>query len=201
MDPLKIILFAAAFVVLLVLGRLFSRMGEVHAASLPHPQTQPGTNEPPRLAPVAADETDKTPVIGSEIAFPIQIPPVKQRADGTYNRPEILNYYFEKTDLLRGPANPDSLFDVLVVETVDPGNSYRINYGYTVATPTGLQRTMADEKQPSLYLHSMPVIIVPRWDLAVILQTVVDEIMKTYGLPQDEADAPQEISPPDQPVV
>lgn len=196
---LKIILFAAVFAALLVLGRLLSRISEVHAASLPIPANQPGSVPQLSVAPVETSLSVETPVIGAEIPFPIRIPPIEQRKDGTYNRPEILNYYFENTDLLHGPADPDSLFDVLVVETVDPGNNYRINYGYTVATPAGLRRTMAEEKQPSLYLHSMPVIIVPRWDLALILQTVVDEIMKTYGLPQE--DQPQQISPPDQPLV
>lgn len=195
---LKIILFAAAFAALLVLGRLLSRISEVHAASLPV-ANQPGS--PPRLpvTPMDLPSLTEAPAIGSEIPFPIRIPPVEQRKDGTYNRPEILNYYFENTDLLRGPVDHDSLFDVLVVETVDPGNNYRVNYGYTVATPVGLRRTMAEEKQPSLYLHSMPVIVVPRWDLALILQTIVDEIMKTYGSPQD--DQPPQISPPDQPLV
>jgi len=171
---------------LLVLGRLLSRTSEVHAASLPRPEPQSGNTGPLVVAPVDS-ETSQTPgLIGAEIAFPIQLPPVKQREDGTYNRPEILNYYFAKTDLVYGPADPDSLFDELTIETLDPGNNLVLNYLYTVATPAGLRRAMDQDKLASLYLDQIPVVIVPRWDLALILETVVEEIMKSYGTQQNQ---------------
>jgi hypothetical protein len=45
---------------------------------------------------------------------------------------------------------------------------------------------MDEEKFASLYLDG-GAIIVPRWDLANILHTVVDEIMKSYSHKQHEA--------------
>jgi hypothetical protein len=181
MDPLKIIFFIAAFVALLLLGRMLSRISEVHAASLPHPTPQPGGTAQFTNTPVDSQTPRAPAAVGAEIAFPIVIPPVAQDDDGAYNRPNILNYYFSKTDLLRGPEDPDLLFDELNIEAQDPGTGAPIFYSYTVATPSGLRRAMDQEKLASLYLDHIPVVIVPRWDLPLILHTVIDEIMKVYG--------------------
>jgi hypothetical protein len=181
MDPLKIIFFLAAFVALLLLGRLLSGMGEVHAASLPHPSPEPGGAAQFNSSPVDSQPSEGPAVIGADIAFPIRIPPVIQGNDGAYNRPNIVNYYFSKTDLLRGPEDPDFLFDELYIEAQDPGTGSLIYYSFTVATPSGLRRAMDQEKLASLYLDHAPVVIVPRWDLPLILHTVIDEIMKVYG--------------------
>lgn len=195
MDLLKIVVFVAAFLVLVLLGRVFSRLGEVHAASLPHPEPRDERNGSLLNRPVASEPGPA--VVGSEIAFPIRIPRVEQFEDGSYNRPYILNYYFDKTDLLRGPEDHDSFFDELTIETQDPGNHYQIKYSYTVTTPSGLRRVMDDEKLASIYIDKLPVVIVPNWDLALVLHTVMDEIMKTYsgkqngprtqGLPETDA--------------
>ena len=197
MDPLKIILFIAAFVALLLLARLLSGMGEVHADSLPQP---PPTGNTPQFTntPVDSRSASGPAVVGSEIPFPIHIPPVQQRNDGSYNRPHIVNYYFAKTDLLSGPEDPDFLFDRLTIEAQDPGNGFPIHYSFTVATPSGLSHFMDQEKLASLYLDHMPVVIVPRWDLALILHTVMDEIMKVYGPNGNESG--QENAPSTDPI-
>ncbi|MGH9568131.1 MAG: hypothetical protein ACRD4F_00730, partial [Candidatus Angelobacter sp.] len=51
---------------------------------------------------------------------------------------------------------------------------------YTIATPAGLQQMMKEKGFTSLYFDA-PVVIVSRWDLRGVLQTVVDEIMQSYG--------------------
>jgi hypothetical protein len=194
LEPFKIILFILAFVALLVIGRLLAASSEVHASQLPASQPLPGGE--------AAEPSDhdaparRHQVVGSEIAFPIQIAPVRELEDGTYNRPNILNYYFAKTDLLRGPEDPDCLFDELRIEAQDPGNKYPLIYQYTVATLAGLRQVMEREKLSSLYLGGNPLVIVPRWDLSLIIQTVMDEIMRGYSAEQrgieDEEPAAQE---------
>jgi hypothetical protein len=183
-DPFKIVLFIAAFVVLLVIGRMLSRVSEVHAASLPH-SGLPDQRTPFVNTPVDDIGTRSPAVVGSEIAFPIHLASVVEHNDGSFNRPYILNYYFEKTDLLRGPEITDSLFDRLTIETSDPATGHQVNYSYTVATPAGLRRAMDEEKLSSLYLDFLPVVIVPSWKLDLILQTVVDEMIKTYGGHED----------------
>jgi hypothetical protein len=178
LDPVKIIIFLAAFALLLVLGRMLSSASEVHAAELPHPGA---LGSAPAIAEEGGDseEQEGAALTGAEIAFPIQIPPVTRMDDGRYNRPNFLNYYFSKTDLVRGPDDPTCFFDELTVEAQDPESEHIWNYVFTVATPSGLRRVMEEEKFASLYLDGSAV-IVPRWDLPMVLHTVVDEIVKKY---------------------
>jgi hypothetical protein len=171
-DPVKITIFLAAFGLLFLIGRALSSSSEVHAAMRP---SQRGDT----LGPVEADAEEQTQpaLVGSEIEFPIQIPPMKQRLDGTFNRPIFTNYYFAKIDLLRGPADPDCFVDEFTLQTQDPGTEERITYQYTVATPAGLRQYLEEERFDSLYIEARTVIIA-RWDLGLILRTVIDQIMQ-----------------------
>jgi hypothetical protein len=181
-DPIKIIIFIAAFALLLLLGRILSSSSEVHAASLPGAAPE---NAPEALEVVDPTGRPRPAVTGAEIDFPIQIPPVALQEDGTYNRPNFLNYYFSKTDLLRGPADPTSFCDELSLEARDPGNEQEWTYKFTVATPSGLRQIMDQEKFSSLFFQGA-LVVVPRWDLAAIMQTVTEEIMKSYCHKGDE---------------
>jgi hypothetical protein len=182
LDLVKIVIFVAAFFVLLLLARILSSSSEVHASQL---QANQIGSEPVAIVPAVGRQPRRPAVVGSEIEFPVRLPPVRQLEDGTYNRPRIINYFFLKTDLLRGPADPDCLFDELRVETEDPGNRYPLTYVYTVATVSGVRDVMEREKLSSLYLERNPVVIIPRWDLRLILETVMNEIMKSYGGGED----------------
>ncbi len=179
MDPLKIVIFIVAFVALLVIGRILSARSEVHAAALPRPAPQPGSSEAVEDS-FAPGGRRQAVLTGAEIDFPIQLPPVKRLDDGGFNRPNILNYHFAKTDLVRGPADPDCFYDEFFLEAQDPESEHVWTHTYSVATPAGLRRVMEDEKFDSLYFDRS-VIIVPRWDLKLILGTVMDEIMKVYS--------------------
>jgi len=192
LDPVKIVIFLAVFGLLLVIGRMLSASSEVHAAQLPRPEPQPG-------AAPAEDETGngglkRASVTGAEIDFPIQLPPVTKVGDGIYNRPIVRNYFFTKTDLIRGPADPSSFCDEFFIELQDPESEHVWTYDYTVATPAGFQQVMTSEKFDSLYLAGN-VVVVARWDLRMILHTIMDEIMKNYGQQEvkagDQAAAPE----------
>ena len=181
MDPVKIVIFLAVFGLLLVIGRMLAASSEVHASQLPRPELQPGSA--PAIDDPENDERAKQPVIGAEIDFPIQLPPVTRLGDGQYNRPFVRNYYFSKTDLLRGPADPTSFCDEFFIDLQDPESEHVWTYDYTVATPAGLLQVMNSEKFDSLYLAGN-VVVVSRWDLRMVLHTVMDEIMKGYGQPE-----------------
>lgn len=178
LDPTKIVIFIAAFALLLLVGRMLASAGEVHAAALPRPST-PG--DEPAIAP---EETRRPAPTGAEIEFPIKLPPVKRMRDGTYNRPVFLNYYFGKTDLVKGPPDPASFFDEFTLEAEDPETGQKQIFEYTVATPAGVRQVMDQERFESLYIDSQTV-IVSRWDLPLILETISEEIMKRYGHKDD----------------
>ena len=61
----------------------------------------------------------------------------------------------------------------------DIENNHTALYKYFVATPAGLQKALADEHLPALCLEEQSVIIV-RWDVPLILETVVKKVMQSY---------------------
>ena len=194
MDPVKILIFVGAFLLLLLLGRMLSAASEVHAHELPH--------DGAALIPVqAVDEATPSQgegLTGAEIGFPFTLPPVEQDEKGGFNRPYYANYYFAKTDLVRGPADPRSFYDELFLVVQDPGSEQTWETKYTVATPSGLQQLMNQEQYVSLYLDA-PVIVVSEWNLSTILRTVVDEDLKRYGA--GGGDEPTSFPPPNNTIA
>jgi len=179
MDPVKVVIFVAAFLLLLLLGRKLSSVSE---SSIIAPiTTLPETVGDERVAVAPPRSMGKEPaVVGADLPFPIHVPEIERDDDGRYNRPEFLNYYFEKTDLIRGPENPASFYDDFYLLVRDIENSHTALYKYFVATPAGLQQAMDDEHLPALYLEEH-ALIVSRWDVPLILDAVVKEIMKSYA--------------------
>jgi hypothetical protein len=172
MDPVKVVIFVVAFLLLVFLGQKLSS----HDESIPVP------------APIGTDgsaeqdekQARQPAVIGAELPFPISLPDLIRDPDGRYNRPEFHNYYFEKTDLLSGPDDPATFYDYFFLEARDVENDHRIHYKYFVATPLGLQKALASNHLPALYLkeHTFSV---ARWDLPLILETVIAHIIKFYS--------------------
>ena len=181
MDPVKVVIFVAAFLLLLLLGKKLSSGGESYAATLP-----PGALRP---EPVASEEEEpgksKPTIVGADLPFPVNVPEIERDADGKYNRPEFLNYYFEEIDLDTGPEDPVSFCDDFYIEVRDIESNRPMLYGYLVATPAGLQNVLDKERLPALYLEGQTV-IVPRWDLPLILDTAVKQIMKSYTVRDDK---------------
>jgi hypothetical protein len=182
LDWLKILIFVGAFLLLLLLGRILSASAEVHAHELPHDGAP--------LFPVRPeDEMDAAAqgevLTGAEVGLPFSLPPVVQDEKGRFNRPYYTNYYFTKTDLVRGPADPRCFYDDLFLVAQDPGSQHMWETKYIVATPAGLQQLMNQEQFVSLYLED-PVVMVAEWNLAVILRTVLDEDLKRFGAVGDQ---------------
>lgn len=185
MEPVRILIFVGAFLLLLLLGRILSASSEVQAHQLPHDGAP--------LLPVQALDDDATTgsevLTGAEVGFPFTLPPVKQDAKGSFNRPYYANYYFAKTDLVRGPTDPRSFYDEFFLVAQDPGSEHMWETRYVVTTPSGLQQLMNQEQFVSLYVDD-PVILVAEWNLSVILRTVIDEDLKRYGGGTDQQQQP-----------
>jgi len=187
LDPVKIVIFLAVFAILLLIGRRLASSSEVHAAQLPRPAADARESS-------AVEDSPPQALTGAEIGFPIQVPPVTRLGDGRYNRPNVLNYYFAKIDLVRGPDDRSSFCDEFYIKFQDPESEHVWTDDYTVATPAGLQRVMNSEKFDSLYLAGN-VVLVTRWDLRLILQTVMEETMKLYS--SAEPDSGKKIAVPE----
>lgn len=176
MDPVKLALLLLFFVAFIVITRrMFSRDSSISPYS------------PPQAPPDSWDDypDPKEPaVIGAELPFPVKVPPVERSSDGRYNRPKVLNYYFSNLDLKRGPENPRSFCDQLFIEFEAPETGARWTSEYIIATPFGLQ-DLLDQTSQNLTFDGV-VIIVPRWDMAEILKTVLDDVMEKYSAPDKE---------------
>lgn len=173
MDPIKLLIFAGVFVLLLLLGRILSFHSESQISQTP--LTPEG-----ELPDVSSATPARVPATGAEIGFPIVIPEVTRNDKGQFNRPYFVNYYFEKTDLVAGPPDPECFCDELHLVAQNPEDENLWEYQYTVATPSGLQQIMKKDGFSSLYFEGR-VVVISRWDLRAVLQTVVEEIMKSYS--------------------
>lgn len=128
MDPIKLIIFGAAFLLLLLLGRKLAGSGDAHELIVPPQDLMPSVGSPPQvIRPYEDDEPepDAPRVVGADLPFPITLPEIKCDTDGRYNRPEFLNYYFEKIDLKSGPVDPGSFCDDFYMMTRDVGSNQK----------------------------------------------------------------------------
>jgi len=176
-DPIKLVIFIAVFAALLLLGRKLSSSDSSHA--VPGPSIRPAAYGM-KVDEEACDDVEILPAtVGADLPFPIFVPSIEMDKDGRYNRPEFSNYYFEEIDLVRGPDDPQCFIDQFFMEVRDLRSGYPGTYRYTVATPSGLQKTLDSTHVPALAVGQQ-MIIVSRWDLPLILQTVVAQILKAY---------------------
>jgi hypothetical protein len=168
-ESAKLALFLLFFVAFFVIARRLFSSG----AGSYSPDYQPP------YSPDGLPDSKGPAVIGAELPFPVSLPPVERLPDGHYNRPSVLNYYFSNLDLKAGPPNPRSFCDQLFVEFEAPETGARWTNEYTVATPFGLQ-DLLDQTGQRLAFDGT-VIIVPRWNMAQILTTVLDDVMERYA--------------------
>jgi hypothetical protein len=176
-DPVKIAVFLAVFGLLLVIGRALARASETRVASSFPSSPAPAADQSDIS--IAASDPDPSALTGSEYGMPIPLPPVERTAAGGFNRPIFTNYYFEKTDLVQGPADATRFCDQFFLQMQDPESQTRWMTEFTVATPAGLRQVMDQGKFGSVYFDT-PVVIVSEWDLALILHTVTEEATKVY---------------------
>lgn len=178
----KIVVFLVFFFAFLwITRRLFSR------------EKPPGPSDfqPPVFPDPPEDYTalgrGKPPAtIGAELPFPVVLPPVQQLPSGRYNRPKVLNYYFSNLDLKTGPDNPRVFCDQLFVQFEAPETGASWTNEYTVATPFGLQELMDGTGQNLAFDGTM--VIVPRWDMGLILRTVLDDVIDKYAHAEPDSD-------------
>src|SRR5215471_11071531 len=172
MDPVKLALFLLFFFAFLVVTRrLFAREKSSYPVDyVPQPYSD---------APDDYRSTKRPAVIGSELPFPVKVPALERLPDGSYNRPKVLNYYFSNLDLKTGPENPRVFCDQLFVQFEAPETGATWTNEYTVATPFGLQELLDGTGQNLTFEGT--TVIVPRWDMALILRTVLDDVMDKYA--------------------
>lgn len=174
MDPIKVAIFIAFFgLFLLLVRRIFA-----HQDPRDFPGPPPVSNFSKPLPLEDLPEAKQGPVAtGAELPFPINLPPVEEHEDGSYNRPNVLNYYFKKIDLVTGPSDPASFCDQFFVQFQSPDQQSIWTNEYIVATPAGLQAMLESRHQESALIDHVAV-IVRRWSLGEILQAIMEDMME-----------------------
>ncbi len=173
MEPVKLALYLLFFVAFIIVARrMFSSGGSSYSSDYPPPPFPDGEYD--------LGDSKQPAVIGAELPFPVGLPPVQQLPSGRYNRPNVLNYYFSNLDLKTGPENPRSFCDQFFVEFESLETGAHWTNEYTVATPFGLQALLDETGQ--MLIFSGTLVIVPRWDMAQILKTILDDVIERYAL-------------------
>ena len=174
---LKILVVVGAAALIFILARLFSHSSEetVHAApSL--------VSTFPAVAPHSSlTEKSKAgvPAVGSEIPFPFDIVELEAQYGPRFFRPIVLNYWFAETDLVAGPADPQNFCDEFFIELEHPHDNYRWRDSYVIATPAGISAAMASDGDSARWADG--TLIVPRYDLAVIMRAVMERYAESEG--------------------
>jgi hypothetical protein len=163
-DALKLLLLVVAGGGLLALGRWSSRLGRTgiaeSPANLPTPDSQDLIPDRSRLKvwPPSAEE------VATSLPF-----------DPSLGRLRIRKWFFDKTDVVPGPDDPEAFAEELHVELYDPDSGHSWWQAYFVATPMGLAKTLRDKHWR--YLHAPDVLVFPRYDLEEIRRAVVSRIV------------------------
>jgi hypothetical protein len=183
----KILIFVAVFVLfLIVVKNLFSGKTTYDPAGMPSSGNAGQFDsdfDGSRVTTADADQKDEgrapPSLIGSDLPFPISLPPRQADLDGKFNRPMVLNYYFKKLDLVRGPDDPSSFCDEFFIQFEEPETQAVWTNEYIVATPAGLQHLLDSEGHDSLHFDGM-LIVVPKWNVPDLLKVIMDEVMETH---------------------
>jgi hypothetical protein len=154
----KLLLMLAAVISLFVVGRWLSARAESSAHDPTFAQGE---------APAAR------PTILPHDAVPDPNAPVHPEMD--FGPVILKKLYFEGFDAVSGPTDPLSFIDDITVEVYFKHTGSLFENTYTVATPAGVEQLLRDKQWDILY--SPAIFIVPRYDLKLIRQTILEHIV------------------------
>jgi hypothetical protein len=179
-DAAKLLVFVLVGAGLLGLGRWSSQLGANQSGDAtvdaPVPDIKeivPDDEARPRTWPPSAEET--------AASFPF---------DPSLGKIRIVKFFFEKTDAMPGPDDPNIFADELHVELYDPDSGHGWWQSYFVATPQGLANILRDKSWK--YLHAPQILVLPRYDLEEIRRAVVSRIMADHEFFRDKQQPEEE---------
>jgi hypothetical protein len=109
--------------------------------------------------------------------------------DPSLGRLRITKFFFEKTDAVPGPSDPEVFADELHIQLYDPDSGHYWWQSHFVATPQGLARILREKAWR--YLHAPDILVLPRYDLEEIRKAAVSRIVADHDFFQD-AEQPEE---------
>ena len=180
-DVLKLLLMIVIGGGLLALGRWSSQLGGRQLGDAPPDEPTPDAHE---LLPVEEGAAKVWPPSAEEVAASLPFDP-------SLGKLRIRKFYFDKTDVVPGPADPEVFADELNIELYNPDSNHAWWQSYFIATPQGLASLLRERSWR--YLHAPDILVLPRYNLEEIRRAVVSRIVAEHdyfkGLKQEEEES------------
>src|SRR5215470_20106823 len=181
-DVLKLLLLVLIGGGLVALGRWSSQLGGRQIGDFPANEPTPDVDG---LIPLDERHQPKIwPPSAEEVAASLPFDPLLGKL-------RIRKLYFDKTDVVPGPADPEVFADDLHLELYDPNSNHAWWQSYFVATPQGLARLLREKSWR--YLHAPDILVFPRYNLEEIRRAVVSRIVAEHdhfkGMKQEEEES------------
>lgn len=170
-DALKLLLLVVVGGGLLALGRWSSRLagpGSPENVATPDPQDLIGNRESDsRVWPPSAEQ------VAASLPY-----------DPSLGKIQIRKFYFDETDAIPGPDDPEVFAEELNVELYNADSGHSWWQSWFVVTPQGLAKILREKHWR--YLHAPDVLVFPRYDLEEIRRAVVSRIVADNELFTDK---------------
>jgi hypothetical protein len=180
-DVLKLLLMIVIGGGLMALGRWSSQLGGRQLGDAPPDEPNPDAHE---LLPVVERAAKVWPPSAEEVAASLPFDP-------SLGKLRIRKFYFDKTDVVPGPEDPEVFADELNIELYNPDSNHAWWQSYFIATPQGLARLLRERSWR--YLHAPDILVLPRYNLEEIRRAVVSRIVAEHdyfkGLKQEEEES------------
>lgn len=167
-DAVKLLLLVAIGGGLLALARWSSRLGGTRSSDLPANLPTP---DPRDLMRDAVSNPKVWPPSAEEVAASLPFDPLLGKI-------QIRKLYFDKTDIIPGPEDPEVFAEELHIELYNPDSGHSWWQSYFVATPQGLENVLREKHWR--YLHAPGILVFPRYDLEEIRRAVVSRILADH---------------------
>ncbi len=167
-DILKLLLLIVIGGGLLSLGRWSSRLGGSRIGDAPADEPTPDVDA---LKPDGGRQPKVWPPSAEEVAASLPFDP-------SLGKIRIRKIYFNKTDIVPGPVDPEIFADELNIELYDPESNHAWWQTFFVATPQGLARLLREKSWR--YLHAPDILVFPRYNFEEIRRAVVSRIIAEH---------------------
>ena len=179
-DGLKLLLIVAVGGGLVALSRWSSRLGGIVPRESP---ADSATSDAKELLPEDDSRAPVWPPSAEEVAASLPFDP-------SLGRLRITKFFFEKTDAVPGPADPEVFADELHIQLYDPDSGHYWWQSHFVATPQGLAKILHEKAWR--YLHAPDILVLPRYDLEEIRRAAVSRIVASHDFFKDKEQLEEE---------
>lgn len=166
----KVLIFLGAFLAVLTVGRMASRVSRSPSSGDAEPGLLPGPAPPLQ-----------TPSSGNGHPEPVVVPDSLRFRDGSPL--ELRGYYFEHCDAQAGPPDPEVFCDDLHLDVCDPRTGNAWQPSFTIVTPRGLAQQLKDNHWD--YMEGDGMLIVPRFSLDAVLKSAMQRVTEQFDAGSD----------------